>query len=783
MQELFQQLGKRLGRGLFREERAGLASDEMREMKNLRPMGVTASTPERIEYPFGVSYPTMDWPFPMVYCGENIQLEFGATSVSSVNTSTWAKSAISSYQAQTPASAFTIVRGGPWQVESFQDLWFASNGATFLWDIPSNSGGKLLGTTALTVQALGKYQNRLVLGGLAGAWFAGDEWQLLIGAWRELSDIDQLTHQDLDHDTRWIVWGEQGGGDTGIPFYLLLTMLGVFGSVAFDAAFGDIYDRLESGQIGLVPVRHPGEIRHVRQLGGKLIAYGSQGVSSLAPNGMAFSETVESRVGIPGRCCVAGTVDKHLWVNNENRTILWPAGAQPSDQGGSAHITGTQALVGRFGSLGFGSGQFVGPLWVAVSDKHVWVSDSTQSNVQAFDHSGTYVSQFSVANAGPVVFYNDELYVLDTAAHQVEVYSTAGALQRSWGSFGTGNSQFVGMGGISVWDGEVYVVDSTRVRVFTTAGTYVRKWGSAGDGESEFNWPKAICAYHDMVWVADTGNFRVQQFTKSGLFIREFGEYGTGDGELDAPVGLCAYDEQVFVVEQNNCRIQVFDDEGNWLKVYGSDGSGTNEFSAPWGICHANGRLYVGDVGNSRTQILDDAMVIDLILSYDPLLDEWWLASQHGSHILTQFGFGQSDQAPTNVFRWGGNRLVGAAVNQEPAERTLRFRTTTLHLGSRDSKKITQVGVLIHGHPHGTPSTMRARVHWRTRLEEWFRHGRWVPVNRQGVGFPMISCNDGQLAFEATYTDSANIDSVEMRYQSQGRVFRRGTGASAQGEG
>jgi len=74
-------------------------------------------------------------------------------------------------------------------------------------------------------------------------------------------------------------------------------------------------------------------------------------------------------------------------------------------------------------------------------------------------------------------------------------------------------------------DGYVYVLSKffgPRVTKFAPNGWYVKEWGRAGSGPGEFNAPEAICTdKHGNIYVADTGNDRVQKFDANGAFLME----------------------------------------------------------------------------------------------------------------------------------------------------------------------------------------------------------------------------------------------------------------------
>jgi len=84
---------------------------------------------------------------------------------------------------------------------------------------------------------------------------------------------------------------------------------------------------------------------------------------------------------------------------------------------------------------------------------------------------------------------------------------------------------------ITVWK---YKTDSDEVTQFAN-----KNFGQYGDGDGQFRRPEDVAVGPDgRVYVADTGNHRVQVFDKDGAYVGEIGWYGDGDGEFNSPSGV-----------------------------------------------------------------------------------------------------------------------------------------------------------------------------------------------------------------------------------------------------
>jgi DNA-binding beta-propeller fold protein YncE len=99
----------------------------------------------------------------------------------------------------------------------------------------------------------------------------------------------------------------------------------------------------------------------------------------------------------------------------------------------------------------------------------------------------------------------------------VEEFSTAGAFIVQFGSSGTGNGQFHGLGGIASdpTTGNLYVSDmaNNRVQKFSAAGVFLAALGSAGSGNGQFSFPRGVAVNSSAtLYVADAGNNRIEEW-------------------------------------------------------------------------------------------------------------------------------------------------------------------------------------------------------------------------------------------------------------------------------
>ena len=184
-----------------------------------------------------------------------------------------------------------------------------------------------------------------------------------------------------------------------------------------------------------------------------------------------------------------------------------------------------------------------------------------------------------------------------------------------WGSQGKGGGQFQDPRGIAVDEaGNVYVADSGnhRIQVFDSSGKFLTQWGSQGMEAGQFQDPWGIAVDQaGNVYVADTWNHRIQKFDAEGSFLLQWGGYGATGGAAVGDEGLfwgprdVALDAagNVYVTDTGNKRVQVFSPDGQFLDQWGGFGVEDGLMDEPVGLAiDEEGNIYVADTWNQRVQ-------------------------------------------------------------------------------------------------------------------------------------------------------------------------------------
>ena len=179
------------------------------------------------------------------------------------------------------------------------------------------------------------------------------------------------------------------------------------------------------------------------------------------------------------------------------------------------------------------------------------------------------------------------------------------------------------------WDPQdnIFVSDgyvNSRIGKMNKNGDWIKSWGSYGTGASQFRNP------HNMqidkqgnVYVADRGNGRIQVFDSDGNF-RKFiwlnvaydkkrhptlGNPNPNPPNATAPWSLCITangpTQYLFAIDQEPGRLYKLTLDGKILGMLGESGRGPKQFNWPHGLaCPSEDIIFVADMNNWRVQKL-----------------------------------------------------------------------------------------------------------------------------------------------------------------------------------
>ncbi len=328
-----------------------------------------------------------------------------------------------------------------------------------------------------------------------------------------------------------------------------------------------------------------------------------------------------------------------LYIRRDVAAQVWDIGtvAEPEVEiiTTDSYAQGWQELSARqvFGDQGTEPGQFERPNGIAIDAQgFVYVADTGNHRIQKFTADGQFVAAWErgatvETDAGVVENFNEpwsialapggNVYVADTWNHFVQKLDADGSPLTAWGTFGqfstadaAGQSAFYGPRGVAVGaDGRVYVADTgnKRVQVFDPDGQFDFQWGGGGVLDGYLEEPVGIATGPDGVYVADTWNHRVQVFDAGGLYLRQWPIAGWDTNQVDEKPYL-AVDQRgyVYVTDPGYYRVLVFDDLGNYVLSFGQYGLDEQSFALPTGIAVAeDGSVYVVDSYGARVLVFD----------------------------------------------------------------------------------------------------------------------------------------------------------------------------------
>jgi DNA-binding beta-propeller fold protein YncE len=231
---------------------------------------------------------------------------------------------------------------------------------------------------------------------------------------------------------------------------------------------------------------------------------------------------------------------------------------------------------------------------------------------------GAAASGFDVDGAGNV-------YVALTASNQIwkffptnssfqadTNFGIGGCIGLTNGVSGTNNSEFNAPFDVAVspGGGTISVSDSTnnRIQQFSAAnGSFIASFGSQGSDVGQFNTPKGL-TYDALgtLYIVDSGNSQIV-LAQGSAVMDATGSGGNGLGQFSGPLNISVGKRGVYVADTGNNRIQKFDLPAQGLFSITPSGIGyalSAGLSAPAAVAAVdnltNELFYVADTGHNQ---------------------------------------------------------------------------------------------------------------------------------------------------------------------------------------
>ena len=145
-------------------------------------------------------------------------------------------------------------------------------------------------------------------------------------------------------------------------------------------------------------------------------------------------------------------------------------------------------------------------------------------------------------------------------------------------------------------DGYLYVNDSSnnRIHQISIEGNFIRNFSTSSSAFGTLSDIKQDQAGN--IYILDKSNAKIIQLDKYGIFQNTIGTSGTNDGQFSNPLSIAIdKDNYIYVADTGNNRIQIFSQTGQFVsKINGNGSSGGTGFYNPY--CIALGYSEIGEL-------------------------------------------------------------------------------------------------------------------------------------------------------------------------------------------
>lgn len=226
-------------------------------------------------------------------------------------------------------------------------------------------------------------------------------------------------------------------------------------------------------------------------------------------------------------------------------------------------------LLLSWGSYGSANGQFRHPTGIFVNQKYVYVADTGNSRIEMFDKFGNFVYSWGSYGTDHGMFHSPtsissdsfgDLYVADSDRNVIQIFDIHGNYIDQIQPVFTTSASFTGIKSLMFDSSDNFyaVTTDNKVLKYSSIGNFINFYGSLGSEQGRFDNPSQVAVDSaNFLYVADTGNHRIQKFDPNGNFIIEWGN--TPNSTLQEPISFAIdSSDNMFVVDGKRNNIQKF---------------------------------------------------------------------------------------------------------------------------------------------------------------------------------------------------------------------------------
>ena len=275
------------------------------------------------------------------------------------------------------------------------------------------------------------------------------------------------------------------------------------------------------------------------------------------------------------------------------------------------------------------------PYGAAIYDGKIYVIDTRGPGYAVFDLVGRKYKLVSGSGGGQMqkpiniaIDKNGTKFVTDTGRLQVLAFDANDSFLRAYGKTGEFKPA-----GIVVDDDNLYVTDLQKQQVIIInklTGNVQTRFGKAGSKAGELFFPTNITiGPNKNLYIADTGNYRIEEYSTKGEYLNSYGSVGVSLGKFARPKGVALdHDNRMYVVDAAFENVQLLDKDGNLLLFFGSPCDAPENINLPTTVF-----IDYDNVSLFQSHAAPGFKIEYLIL----------VASQFGPSKVNIFGFGKME--------------------------------------------------------------------------------------------------------------------------------------------